>query len=327
MPKLYGVQLPDQFVNEYKTADINKRVAMWRFINRPDLADRAVDEWAKENYGHYGLAFNDPEIKKILRQAATEGWSDQRILGALQKTKYWKTHTEAQRRWDTLNSTDKATAKQLVKDTQGNVEAIASRMGVTLGSKSKKLAEHIAKNGITDPQEIQRLIAAEARMGGGNLGPGDITANVSAIKARASDYGVLLTDQGAFDWAQRLAAGTATQDGVNEYLMQQAKARFSSNKMIQDALARGQTVRDALDPQIAQIAELLEIDPDTIRLTDPRWSSVMEKQQDDGTFNVMTSADAAAYARGLPEWNKTRNAHESAASFGEALLQRFGAVA
>jgi hypothetical protein len=325
MARVLGLTVPDQFAKDYSAADVNTRVAMLRFIHQDQLVDRAIDQWAQENYGYLGLALKNGEIRKIINQAAREGWNDQRILGALSKTKYWKGHTDAQRKWDTLKSTDPKTAKQQIKDAQGNVSAIAARMGITLGGGAKRLAEHIAKNGITDPAQINRLIAAEAHMGS-NLGPGDITAGVSQIKARASEFGVPLTDKGAFDWAKRLADGTASQDGVDEFLRQQSKARFANNKMIQDALGRGQTVRDALDPQIAQVSDLLEIDPDTINLIDPRWSPILEKV--DGTdMRVMTSAEAAEFARAQPQWNKTRNAQSSAAAFGEKLLNTFGQVA
>lgn len=327
MAKVLGLTVPDEFARNYNAADINTRIAMLKWIQRPDLVDKAVSAWANETYGYMGGALQNGEIKRLLKQAGTEGWSEARIKTALMNTKYWKSHTAAQRNWDQLSSTDPKTAKQMVADARGNVTALAARLGITISSaRLSSLAQKIASEGITDAGQIQRMVAAEAQFTGGNLSPGDISAGVSQIKARASDYGVMMSDQAAFDWAQRLAAGTATQDGVNEFLLEQSKARFASNKMIQDALARGQTVRDALDPQIAQVADLLEIDPDTIRLTDSRWSPILEKT-DGPDVRVMTQSEAAQYARSLPEWNKTANAQASAATFAERLAQTFGKVA
>lgn len=325
MAKILGITVTDQQARDYNTRDINGRIQILQFIGRGDLVDQAVQEWAGQNYGYLGGALKDKEVKALLTRAGREGWSEARIQAALIKTKYWTTHTANQRNWEQLKQTDPKTAKELVANAQANVGAIAARLGVSLKSgRAKSLAENIAKNGITDPAVIQRMVAGEAQFTG-NLGPGDIQANVSAIKARGSEFGVLFSDRVAFDWAQRLAAGTATQDGIDEYLRQQAQARYASNKMIQDGLARGQTVREILDPQIAQVADLLEIDPDAIRLTDPRWSPILEKPDED-TMRPMTSAEAAQYARSQPEWEKTRNAQATSAGFGEKLLQTFGAV-
>lgn len=74
----------------------------------------------------------EPEILTLWMQAALEGRS---LTDAeLQGTDWWRTHTDAERQWLSLNASDPATADQLIKDNRLRVANLFSESGVANAS-------------------------------------------------------------------------------------------------------------------------------------------------------------------------------------------------
>lgn len=55
----------------------------------------AIDATTRNLYGHMIWALDEAELGPLLRQAATEGWDEARMKGALFKTNWFKTHGTA----------------------------------------------------------------------------------------------------------------------------------------------------------------------------------------------------------------------------------------
>lgn len=325
---VWGVWFTDEQARIYYASDINTRIATLKFIGLDDsYVNVAVDQWVNETYGYMGAILNIPEIKNILTTAGKEGWSPERIQGAITQTAYWKSHTAAERNWLQLQSSDPEEARKQLQTAKDNLTTIALREGVSISqSRLDELATKVASGGITDSAAIQRMVVAEASYSP-TASVGGIQAQASAIRARAQEFGIRLTEQGAFDWAKRIESGTADQGTVDEFLRQQAKARFANSPLVTQALEQGLTVRQAIDPQIAQVSELLEIDPDTVNITDAKFSPLVEYVDPDGNQRTMTTSEAAKWARGQNEYRTTAGANREAAALAENIAQRFGAVA
>lgn len=70
----------------------------------------------------------DPEILSLWMGAALEGRS---ISDAeLQGTEWWRTHTEGERQWLSLNASDPATAQQVIADNRARVSDLLTQAGV-----------------------------------------------------------------------------------------------------------------------------------------------------------------------------------------------------
>lgn len=71
-------------------------------------ASAAPEAAAQDAYPQFGWLYADAELGPVLRRAAAEGWSDTRLEGEVQKTAWWKTHSEAARSYLQLAATDPA---------------------------------------------------------------------------------------------------------------------------------------------------------------------------------------------------------------------------
>lgn len=331
MTKIAGVQVSAQVAQAYKTGSAQDKANIVSFIKYQQGQKSAQGSGmgggsAASMYGFQSLVLDDPQIKSIIKRAAKEGWTPDRVQAAIMKTRYWKTHSDSQRQWAQLKKSDPSTAKERLANAQESVSALAAYEGIDLGARLGAISEAVASGKVTSEAQIKRMILAEAQYNP-TAAAGGLTAQASQIKARGDDYGVSMTGQGAFDWAKKMEGGTADAGVIDEYLKQQAVSRFGSNATIVSALDRGQTVRQALDPQLAQVSDLLEIDPDTIKLTDPKWSAILEQPDQQVGLRVMTSAEAARWARSQDAYKKTANGQATAASLAESISKAFGNVA
>lgn len=88
--------------------------------------DSLVDQYETEVKVKPWLA--DPEILALWAGAAIEGRSV--TPAETQGTEWWRTHTETERRWITLNASDPATAHQLIEDNRLQVQTLLQDAGV-----------------------------------------------------------------------------------------------------------------------------------------------------------------------------------------------------
>jgi cell wall-associated NlpC family hydrolase len=140
-----------------------------------------IRAYAETNYGYLAVYLDDREIGPILLKAAAEGWDAHKIEGALVKTKFWKTHSEANRSWDYLNTHDNATAKAKVQATISEITTAAQRDGITLtGLQIHDLAVTANRNG-WNPQ--QTLAAMKAH---GKLDPTKVKSDYGKYTALAA---------------------------------------------------------------------------------------------------------------------------------------------
>lgn len=97
---------------------------------KEDPVDAIISNFEREVRVKPWLA--DPEILAYWTAAALEGRS---ITDTeLQNTNWWRTHTEAERQWLSLNASDPATAEQLVRDNRLRVADLFAQAGVNNAS-------------------------------------------------------------------------------------------------------------------------------------------------------------------------------------------------
>src|SRR5690242_1146354 len=60
------------------------------------------------DYGYVGAILDNPEVGQVLRTAAAQGWTKERLQGAIFNTNWWRNTSASQRAWEVLKSTDPA---------------------------------------------------------------------------------------------------------------------------------------------------------------------------------------------------------------------------
>lgn len=289
--------------------------------------DRLIIDEVKRQFGALAVYLDHPELGPLLRRAASEGWTREQLQLELNKTEWWRTTTTAQREWDLLARSDPAETAKRIKDLQTKLRGIVDQQG--LGDRYTDdqlgwMAGVFLAEGWTEDQMAKALFAQLDFQPGGKTPVGAAGLTMQQVKARAAQFGLPMSDEAAFDWARRVASGETTVEAVDVYLRDQAKSRYS---WLAPDLDRGATIRGLFDPIIQQTAQLLEISPDMIDLTNPMYSRIIDYVDPNGTRRSMTAAEAAEYIRSTDAWLQTSNAKQGSAGLGEEIIKTFGKVA
>jgi len=92
-----------------------------------------------------------------------------------------------------------------------------------------------------------------------------------------------------------------------------AKVRYQN---LGQYIDQGLTVRDIASQYINKMANVLEVNPDTIKLDDRYIETALSTLPNFNDFNKML--------RNSPQWEYTTNAREEAAGYANKILQDFG---
>lgn len=282
-----------------------------------------AEQYVREHYGFMSWALDIPEVRQVLLDAAMKGWGDAELQGAIQKTEWWGSSTQASRAWDQFIATDPNSAWQQIAQTAPKIEGLLTRLGVDVTSaRIREFTEKALRFGWSE-QDIQRAAAAEMRWDPKRDLSGQFAEADTRIKARAADYALPVSDKGVFGLARRALMGEIDDAWVDDFLRDKAKKQYAH---LADDLERGLTVKEIADPYIASAAQLLEIDPDTIDLAESKWRRAIASRGEDGKVAAMDLTDWQATVMNDQRygWDSTRNAREAAVELVGQLAETFG---
>ena len=286
----------------------------------PNASIAELEAYARQKYGYMAGFLNIPEVRDVLLNAARNGWGPEELYGALSQTEWWRSTSAAARTWTQLMSEDPAEAQRMVQETAATISDIARQYGLTLSAgQIAALATETTKHGWSEAQQIDALMR---NINWDTVEGGNLTRSRDRVKALASQYMVRLSEDTARNYAERIARGELTEEGVLSIFQSQAKARFS---YMADMLDQGVTPYDYFAPARDVIASTLEVGADTIDMMDPKWLGVLEvKDEQSGQLRAATMNEAMLAARKRPEWAGTRNAQEMTAAMVSGLANAFG---
>lgn len=296
----------------------------------PNATDAQIVTYINKNYPDVAALLPNPELRKIMFDAARRGDDDTEVLQALKQTDYWQTHALPSRNFDALISTDPAEAARQVADKKQYIAGVVGKQGIKLDDQQLGELAKKAIRGAWDDTDLNRW-AADRLSGNMQLPGGAAKINAGSIKTTAQSYGVKLSDQAANEWAVDILAGSQTQDTFMSYVLDQSKKRFAYDPSILRGLDQGIAPATFLDPQKQALADAFEIDPSQVDLWDPKYSPVVQMHDDAAkTQRAMTPAEATQWARDQiknmpyaqrPNWWKQQDA-----SIGLGLSNFLGLV-
>lgn len=303
--------------------------------NPPPVAAALIDK-VMQNYPMMAWAINDPELGPILRYAGQYGMNDAWVQSQISQTNWYKTNSASQRAWKERQQTDPAEALQEMHNQAATIQAQAARMGLTIGPDR---ANQIAQDALAfswNPDQINHALYAEAQslaahgnkpFGETSMGQGG-QAQTYALQAKqmARQYLTTLDDATATDYGFKIASGQMDQSALQSLFVGQARARFKDNPDLMKALDAGITPGQVLSPYQQQIAGLLEISPDQVDFTNPRYAPILSTTDERGTNRLMTETEAQQWARSQPEWSYTKNANDSMAQAAMQVASEMGSA-
>lgn len=306
-------------IDKFNSMSPEEQAALTNYIN-------ALRDEVRRIYPQYAWTLDIPDLADVLIQAAAEKWDDGRTIAALQNTQWWKDRNNAQRAQEQLYRNDPGTWNQQKNATKTAIRQFASRNGITI---SDAEAEQLAFNAVTGGKSTEEWQASLVQtFMGGSGARGQTPAPIAdRLKQIAADYAVPLSGETLKKWASDILTGMVDENTFASYVREQAKSMFPS---LSNAIDRGITVKQYVDPysQIAQTE--LGINPNDIDWADQKWSRALHNiDAKSGAPVSMSLSDWTRELRTNPVYgfDQTIRAQEQAGQLGNAMLQRLGYAA
>ena len=145
-----------------------------------------------------------------------------------------------------------------------------------------------------------------------NVG-GIVGSNLASIRKFAADYNVSLSDADVRKYAIEGLSNKNSLEIAKTKIQNTAKVRYQN---LGQYIDQGLSVRDIASQYINKMANVLEVNPDTIKLDDRYIDTALSTLPNFTDFNKML--------RNSPQWEYTTNAREEAAGYANKILQDFG---
>lgn len=278
---------------------------------------------------YYAIVKNVPEIAELLRRSlGPPAWSEQKFQAELRATNWWKTTTASAREWDAASALDPATYQARVDEAATAINQEALGYGIRL---SEETAQQLALDSLRlgwGTQTITNAIGMRATEGG-SVGATQLREGYYGQEVRriARSYGVTLADETFNSFVNRIAVGDENFSSFQDYALSVAKSLYPTLTAQFDA---GRTFDDAVAPYREIAASTLELNPNDIDFTDPKWVTPITYMPDPQTGEQRLM--------NLAEWGKelrtnraygyefTEKARQDAYSVVERLGRMFGRI-
>ena len=263
-----------------------------------------------------------PDIAAIVWEAINNDWEPERFQARVQNTSWWKSKTDAQRKWDVLATNDPKEQERVKQQNIVAIRDLAGQMGVTLSpGQIDRMAREAGKNGL-DQTEMQDLIAAKwnPRANKG-VQSGAAGASIDGLRQMAQDYGIRLSDSTLQGYTRQILAGEQTVDGFRDSMREQSKRLY---KTVATELDNGATVRDLMSPYMEAAAQALGVAVSDMNMTDPKWTKALRSMERSGEAMDMDEWTNLLRNDARYGWDQTSGANQAAAQFSTQLAQLFG---
>ena len=278
-----------------------------------------------EDYGFVlGLLNSYPELKKLFKRAVDKGWDPSKFQAEIRDTKWWKTHSQAERDYLVKRYGDPASAKQDYNQAYIRVRQMANSMGLreTPGNKKRlsTWAYNMAAKGWDEAQlrnEIGKYVYFN-----NDTWQGEGGETQEKLRSAAYAMGVKMSGQWYADKTRNVLRGLGTVQDYEDEIRRQAKALFPHWGKQIDA---GQTVLDLASPYMQSMAQILELPGGSLNLFDPTIKKALTyKDPKSGKNTVKPLWQFENELRNDPRWRKTTNAQNSLMQVAHQVLADFG---
>lgn len=230
--------------------------------------DEQITALAMTQHGGVLAPFvQDAEIRGLLGRYVRKEIDDATLQGLIMQTKIWTTSSAAQRQWQTLETSDPATATAKVTAQSASIQALAKEQGVVFDpGRADVLARESLRQGWSEEQ-INQAVAADFRYTESQLA-GKAAQYRSTVQQLAGAYNVPLPPDALGSYVSRLVQGQIDEGAITTLFQNYAR---SYGKPISDAIDRGLTFEDIAGPTRNIISQTLGISGASVDFRDPKW--------------------------------------------------------
>ena len=269
---------------------------------------------------------SDPDVVKLLQQWGNNQISDDQFQQQLETTNWWKNTPATQRTQLVTEATDPASAQQNVDNLVTQINTTAAKMGVQLPPGQANLLALTTINNNWSTDHLNQHIASFAQYSGGNQQiKGQAGQVLQQLQNLYASYILPVSAQTLQTNMQQVLSGTQTVADFGQRLAQQAKSLYGNNPDLSDALDRGETTEQFMQPYADYAKSILGPSADNINWLDPKWNVALTGQTD--------PASGKTTPMGLAQWGQTLrsnpvfgydtspNAVQTASQFANQLTQ------
>lgn len=294
--------------------------------NDQDLTDSELparlspEELASEYGFAYSFLKSQPGVAKVFDDYVKNNLSKEAFQAELRNTKWWQENSDTMRKTQAMKATDPATYEANLQATTVLVQQTAAKIGASIPPKKLKSIAEKALATNMDEAALANVLGGYVKFVGGTL-KGEAGQYENSIKSYAASQGVTLDDQSIKNQAALIARKLATEEDFKNQIAQQAISSYPGYKQQIEA---GQTMQDIANPYIQIMAQQLEVNPASIRLTDPLIRNALNGVNKDGKPTGMDQTTFMQRVRNDPRWSQTSNAQNDVMNVGLNVLKSLG---
>lgn len=287
---------------------------------------QTAEQQFTDRWPTYAWALGIPELKAILSDNSPTGpKTPEEVQARFEGTNWWKTTAPAIRNWDARVAMDPEAAQQDIKRKAADIWDLYYGLGLQPSAEqSSQMATDAMRLGWTDAQVKDAIVSHITYAPDMMQQAGGLQLSASQLKSSAADWGVSLTDETAFDFAKKIAAGEKTAQDYTPYFQGLAKGKYPT---LAEQIDQGITVKQFATNYQQDAGKLLEVDPNTIDVfNDPKWSKALSTSDPKtGALRPMTFTEWDSYLRGTDQYkHDTHQGQAQAADMASGLLDFFG---
>ena len=286
-----------------------------------------VDQNAQAaNFGWSLAVINsNPELKALFAQATSTGagggWTTDHFVAKVRDTNWFKTNADTARQAIILQKADPATYAARLNQAMAQARAMVGDTGAQM------TAEQFNKIGTDalmfgwNTEQLRQNMASFVTAGTGGQYAGGAAAHQYQYGALAAQYGESIDPVRMGQLIRGAVTGTVTGDSVRNDMIARASSRYPA---LAARLAAGETVQQIADPYIQSYAKILEVNPNTVNLSDNLVQSALSGTDAKGQPSTKTVWAFENDLRSDPRYMKTQGAQDASMGMAHRVLQDWG---
>lgn len=238
----------------------------------------------------------------------------------LAKTNWFKTYgVEVTERLSQEKSSP-GVFKTNITNTVDNIKAQANVQGFEL---SDAEANDIARDAYIygSAYNSNKIIARIASVG--DVAGGLALSNINALKEYGANMGVAHDEGWYVEAARNIGENKSTSEEWKSQINDVAKSKYGAFATQIDS---GLTVKQVASPYLNSMANILEVSPDTIGLSDPTINKALTNLNKDSQPALQPLWQFETDLRKDPRWATTKNARDTVDNTARKILSDFGLV-
>lgn len=275
---------------------------------------------------------SNSELLKLFRTAIKEDWLDSEqgkanFMSAFERTAWYQENNEWARKYLVAKNAGGADFKEQLKVARAAVQQEAVRIGADLNPEALDFfTEQFLMNGwgesgrqgflaqaLTGEYEYEGLNGTTEKFDASflNYGKGGAAATINALKQTAKKNGVSFSEDYFNGAARAVMSGMGS---IEDYMAEIRKHGASAMPLYADRILAGEDAYDIASPWINKMAQVLEIDPATIDLSDPYIKAALGAVDEKGNPTGMGFWDFEKSLRKDARWAYTKQANDEVSS-------------